>query len=227
MSNIGFRVFQRLERPPQELVAVFKDFGVANVGDAMGRFRVMNYQIKSINKPGVKMAGPAVTVRVRPGDNLMLHKALDLAQEGDVLVVDAQESPLNGLWGEIMTKMAMKKKLAGLVMDGGVRDSYDIRELGFPVFTRAVIAAGGDKDGLGEVNVPVNCGGVPVNPGDIILGDDDGVVVVPRLEAETVARLTKEIMAKEAEMMKQIEEGTIDRSWVDKTLRQRGCEIID
>jgi RraA family protein len=222
-ENVGFRVVTSVNRLPKKLVESFTSFGVANLGDALGRFGVLDYHIKPINKPGVKLVGSAITVRVRPGDNLMIHKALDLAEAGDVLVVDVQGSPLNGLWGALMTETAMHKGVAGLVIDGGVRDAAAIRELDFPVFARAVIAAGGDKDGLGEVNITVSCGGVPVCPGDIVVGDEDGVVIIPRAEAEIVLERVKVIISNEEKKHRAIAAGQLDKTWIDKTLRERGC----
>lgn len=222
-EGVGFRVVQTIKKLDPKLVQQFAPYGVANIGDAMGRFNIMEHHIKSVNLPGVKLVGSAVTVRLRPGDNLMLHKALDMAMPGDVLVVDVQGSTRNGLWGALMTETAMAKGVAGLVMDGGIRDAAEIRALGFPVFTRAVIAAGGDKDGPGEVNTPISCGGVPVFPGDIVVGDEDGIAIVPREQAAGILKKVADIVVNEQKKHKSIADGTLDKSWIDKALTQKGC----
>jgi RraA family protein len=222
-TGLGLRVVTKVHRLPGELIEQFRAFGVANVGDAMGRFGVMDYRIKPVGKRGVKMVGSAITVRTRPGDNLMIHKALDMTEPGDVLVVDVQGSTQSGLWGSLMTGTALERGVAGLVVDGGVRDAADIRETGFPVFARAVIAAGGDKEGPGEVNVPISCGGVPVLPGDVIVGDDDGVVVIPQAYAAAVAEEVRKVLETEASKAKAIRAGTMDKSWIDKKLKEKGC----
>jgi len=155
----------------------------------------------------------------------MIHKALNIAEPGDVIVVEVQGSSLNGLWGELMTSYAQFKEVAGLVIDGGIRDSADIRRMGFPVFTVAVIAAGGDKEGPGEVNRMISCGGVPVAPGDVVVGDDDGVVVVPMQEAESVLEKLATVKATESKKREALRSGRADRSWVDKKLKALGCEF--
>jgi regulator of RNase E activity RraA len=132
----------------------------------------------------------------------------------------------NAILGEIMVRLAMKRKLAGFVIDGCIRDSGAIKELDFPVFARGANPKGPYKDGPGEINVPISCGGVVIRPGDILVGDADGVVVIPPEEAENILENTKKIVEKEKLIFEQIEDGTIDRSWIDKTLRERGCEII-
>jgi len=222
---LGLFVNTVVPRLPRDLVEGFREYPVANIGDSMGRFRVMNHRIKSINDPGIRLVGSAITVRTRAGDNLMIHKALNIAEPGDVIVVEVQGSSLNGLWGELMTSYAQFKEVAGLVIDGGIRDSADIRRMGFPVFTVAVIAAGGDKEGPGEVNRMISCGGVPVAPGDVVVGDDDGVVVVPMQEAESVLEKLATVKATESKKREALRSGRADRSWVDKKLKALGCEF--
>lgn len=224
--SMGFRVISGISRLPESDITQFENFAVANVGDAMGRFGIMNHRIKPINNPGVQLVGSAITVRTRAADNLMIHMALNVAQAGDVIVVEVQGSPLNGLWGGLMTAAAIEKGLAGVVIDGGIRDMAEIRDSGFPVFTRAIIAAGGDKEGPGEVNVPISCGGVPVSPGDIIIGDEDGVAVVPKAEAKEVLERVVTIKALEEKKLKATERGEIDRSWVEKALVEKECEFL-
>ncbi|MDN5313326.1 MAG: hypothetical protein PWQ68_2300 [Thermoanaerobacteraceae bacterium] len=228
MSNYGFRVITNIKRPPRELVESFREFCTPNIADNMNRFFCVASEIKMINQvKDLKMVGTALTVKTRMADNLMVHKALEIAKPGDVIVVDAAGDTTNAILGEIMVRIAMKRNLAGYLIDGCIRDSGAIRELDFPVFARGANPKGPYKDGPGEINVPVCCGGVVIRPGDILVGDEDGVVVIPPEEAEDILEKTRKIAAKEKVMFEEIEKGTIDRSWIDKALKEKGCEIID
>lgn len=228
MSNYGFRVITNIKRPPRELVESFREFCTPNIADNMNRFFCVASEIKMINQvKDLKMVGTALTVKTRMADNLMVHKALEIAKPGDVIVVDAAGDTTNAILGEIMVRIAMKRNLAGYLIDGCIRDSGAIRELDFPVFARGANPKGPYKDGPGEINVPVCCGGVVIRPGDILVGDEDGVVVIPPEEAEDILEKTRKIAAKEKVMFEEIEKGTIDRSWIDKVLKEKGCEIID
>ena len=228
MSNIGFRIVMNIKRPPKEIIEKFKECSVSNIADGMNRFFCVAPEIKMINqKSGLRMVGSALTVKTRPVDNLMVNKALDMAQPGDVIVIDAGGNMNSAVFGEIMVKMADKKGVAGYIIDGCVRDSSAIKKMDFPVFARGVTPKGPYKDGPGEINLPISCGGVIVNPGDIVVGDEDGVVIVPPSEAEN---LLKKALAKEKEekkIMENIEKGIPrDRSWIDKALKEKGCEFI-
>ncbi len=194
------------DRIPPETVLGFKDLSVANIGDARGRFGCMSYRIKPL-APAMRMAGSAFTVQTYRADNLALHVALDMAREGDILVVDAGSIPDTGLWGGLMTRMALCKKLGGIVIDGGVRDSQYLIELGFPVFAGAVSPQGGFKASPGSINVPISCGGVSVSPGDLIAGDADGVVVVPASHVEEILQKAQAIQKKEEELEERIKKG--------------------
>ncbi|MDI3533982.1 MAG: hypothetical protein PWQ82_347 [Thermosediminibacterales bacterium] len=228
MANVGFRIFTNIKRPPRKLVEEFKNFCTPNIADNMNRFFCVASEIKMINeKKGLKMVGTALTVRTRTADNLLVHKAIDIAKPGDVIVVDAAGDMNNAILGEIMVRIAMKRELGGFLIDGCIRDSGEIREMDFPVFARGANPKGPYKDGPGEINVSVSCGGVVVRPGDIIIGDADGVVVIPPEEAEEILEKTKKIAEKEKRIFEEIENGTLDRSWIDKTLIERGCEIIN
>lgn len=193
-------------RPPKELVKELSEFGVALIADSMGRYGAMKPYIRPVAR-GMKLAGPAFTVQTYRSDNLMLHAALELAEEGDVLVVDAGEVTNAGLWGGLMTTMALKKKLGGIITDGAIRDSQEIIESGFPVFSKSISPLGGFKEAPGSVNISISCGGVAVNPGDIVIGDDDGVVVIPMDKAAEVLELCKTTAAKEAAIIKGMNEG--------------------
>ncbi len=165
---------------------------------------------------GRSMAGTALTVRTRPGDNLVVHKALDLAQPGDVLVIDARGETENAILGELMCSYAVTRSIAGIVVDGAIRDSAALSRGILPVFARGVSHLGPYKSGPGEVYGPVQVGGMTVHDGDLVVGDGDGVVVVPRARAETVLKAAEAIVAKEDGQARAIANGTWDRSWIDQ-----------
>lgn len=225
MSNVGFRIYTKIQRPDKELVEGFKGLPTANIADNMNRFFCVDAEIKPLNK--CRLLGTAFTVRSSTADNLLLHKALDMAEPGDVIVVDIQGDKINCVTGEIMMTYALKRGIAGFLIDGAVRDSDAVKGLDFAVYARGVTPKGPYKDGPGEINVPVCCGGVVVNPGDIIVGDSDGVVVISPKDAPEILEKAKATVAKEAGILKSIAKGTWDRTWVDKTLQERGCEYID
>lgn len=225
MSNIGFRIYTRIDRPNWELVEKFRDIPVANIADNMGRFYCVDTYIKPFSE--AKLLGTALTVRVPGGDNLMFHKALDMAQPGDVIVVDGEGNMNRSLCGEIMVRYAMKKGIAGFLIDGCIRDVDSIRKLGFPVYARGVNPMGPYKNGPGEINVPVSCGGQVIFPGDIIVGDADGVVVIRPSDAEDVLIKAQTHHKNEIMTFEQIERGMLDRSWIERSLKEKGCEIIE
>ena len=224
MSNIGFRIFPP-NRAPKELVELYRDVPSPNVSDNMNRINGVCAAIRPMHGRE-KLLGSAFTVRTRPGDNLMVHKALDMLQPGDVLVIDAGGDTTNAILGEIIMDIAIKNGATGIVVDGAIRDAAAFSEVGFPCFARGASHRGPYKDGPGEINVPITVGGAIVRPGDVVVGDADGVVVVPLQDAEYVAGEARKVVEKEAMTMRQIEEGTLDRSWVDEALKQRGCQWI-
>lgn len=198
---------EEIERPAKELIAGFERHDTAKVCDAMGRYGVMDYEIKPISL-GMRLLGPAVTVLTRPGDALFVAKAADVAQPGDVIVVDAGGYKDVSIIGErIAYYMQNKRGVQGLLVDGAVRDARGIRELGFPTFARSVTPRIFGVQGPGAINVPISCGGVPVNPGDLIFGDDDGVVVVPREDVERVLHLTDEHLKGELHRLELVNSG--------------------
>ncbi len=224
MSNVGFRIFPP-KRAPREVVKLYADFVTPNISDNMNRINGACAAIRPLHGRE-KLLGSAFTVRTRPGDNLIVHKALDMLRPGDVLVVDAGGDTTNAILGEIMMRIAIRNGATGIVVDGAIRDAAAFSETGFPCFARGASHRGPYKDGPGEINVPITVGGAIVNHGDVVVGDADGVVVVPLQDAEYVGGEAKKVVEKEAMTMRQIEEGTLDRSWVDETLRQRGCQWI-
>jgi len=226
MSNAGFRIFTKIHRPSRELVEQFKGLPVANIADEMNRFSCVDARIKPLN--GIPLLGTAFTVKARAGDNLMFHKALDMAQPGDIIVVDGQGDLVNSLTGEIMMRQVLKNGISGVVVDGAVRDVEALRDMPFAIYAAGATPKGPYKDGPGEINVPVCCGGVVVNPGDILVGDADGIVVISPSDAPAIAEKAKAKARQEQATFKAIEEGTVNRAaYSDEAFRKRGCEIID
>lgn len=223
---IGFRIYTKVDKPDKSLVEQFKEFPTNYIADCINRINVMRSNIKSMVKPGINMVGVALTVKARTGDNLMVHKACNMSQEGDVIVVSNEGRGDRALIGEIMVRYCKYKNIAGLVLDAPIRDSTEIYEIGLPVFATGTTPAGPYKEGPGEINVPISCGGVCVNPGDIIIGDDDGIVVIPKADAEYVLDQVKELSKIDKSKVLAAASGTIDRSWIDKKLIEKGCEFI-
>lgn len=225
MSNQGFRIFTKIERPDKELVEKFRGLPTPNIADNMSRLFCLDSTIKPMNS--TNLLGTAFTVRSRTADNLLFHKALDMARPGDVIVVEVHGDTINSVCGEIMMRYAKKRGIGGFLIDGCVRDLGGLKELDFAVFAKGATPMGPYKDGPGEINVPVCCGGAVINPGDIIVGDEDGVVIINPKDALEVLAKAKAMFDKEQGIFKAIEDGTFDRSWIDRVLMEKGCEIID
>jgi 4-hydroxy-4-methyl-2-oxoglutarate aldolase len=192
-------VVTKIPRPPAEIINRFRGIGTATVHEASGRKGYVDCAIKPV-APGVRICGPAFTVQCHPQDNLMLHKALERAQPGDVIVASVGGHYAAGYWGGLMNTSAIARKLGGLAIDGCVRDSEELTASGFPVFCRGFCILGTAKAGLGLINHPIVFGGALVHAGDLILGDSDGMVVVAREACEDV--LAKSIARTEAEEKK-------------------------
>jgi RraA family protein len=220
----GFRVLKRTRTVDAATVDQFRSLPVANVSDVMSRMVAGGSRLRPLHGGGV-LAGPAVTVKTRPGDNLMIHKALDMAEPGDVVVVDAGGDLTNALIGELMIAHAVKRGLAGIVIHGAVRDYGAIRVGSFPIFAAGVTHRGPYKDGPGEVNVAISIDGMVIEPGDLILGDDDGLVSVPFAQTDEVYQAARKKHEAETKQMEAIGLGQNDRSWVDATLQRLGCQI--
>jgi regulator of RNase E activity RraA len=226
-NNVGFRVFSKIPRPEQDVIAELGKLETVYITDAMNRFGGMDGSLRPAD-PAMRIAGPAVTVRVASGDNLMVYKAFEVAELGDVLVIEARGFTTVAQWGDITSMLAKRLGLAGMVTDGSLRDVNGICEVGFPVFAKPFCTPNGAlKDGPGEVNVPVSVGGVPVLPGDVIVADSHGVVVVPRRDAAAVAGKARAIVEAERKKIAEIEKGHLSADWLEGALRQKGCEIID
>lgn len=221
--TIGFRILARERAVSADVVERFRTLPVANVSDSMNRMTAGGARLRPLHAGGV-LAGPALTVKARPGDNLMLHAALDRAVPGDVIVVDGGGDLTNALIGELMIAYAAKRGVAGIVIFGAVRDLASIREGSFPIFAAGVSHRGPYKDGPGEVNVPIAIEGMVIQPGDLVLGDDDGLVVVPFDQAESVHAAASKKHAAETKQLDDIAAGSNDRTWVQRALEAAGCE---
>lgn len=225
--GVGFRVLREVERVPEDTVERYGEakLATANVADVMWRFGVIGGGIHAIGDATAYLAGVALTVRTRPTDNLMVHKALELARPGDVIIVEAGGESRHAILGELMCQYAMERGVRGVVIDGPVRDGSAIHSLGFPVYASGLTPRGPYKDGPGEINVPVSCGGAAICPGDLILGDSDGAVVVPRDSAGEVFEEALALERSEEETMEHIAAGRWERGWVDEKLKEKGCEL--
>jgi regulator of RNase E activity RraA len=219
-GKIGFRIFSDLPRPDAALVRQFAGLASSNLADAMGRFHFMDPGITM--RTGLPLCGVAVTVMARPADNLMVHKAMEVAGPGDIIVVNTSGNTTSAVFGELMGNSAIAARLGGLVVDGAIRDVSALAELGFPAFSRSVSAGGCDKDGPGEINVPIACGNTVVMPGDIIVGDQDGVVVVPREDADEVLTLVRALKNRETARVAEIRSGGVFKAEINDTLRAKG-----
>lgn len=183
-------------RPGQDVIDRLAKLPAANIGDAMDRLGVADSAIQAV-WPGARLAGPAFTVWTRPGDNQGIHRALQLARSGDVIVVAGGGDESRALLGELIGERAINLGIAGFALDGAARDAEALGEIGMPVFARAITPAGPYKDGPSRLGSPVAFGGVPVMPGDIVIGDSDGVVVIPREQAAAVAEAAEAVFADE------------------------------
>lgn len=223
MPRLGFRILPAPPRLDAALIESFRGLASSNVADAMGRFGFMDPGMQSRSQ--LPLCGIAVTVNARPADNLMVHKALQLAQPGDVVVVSTGGNVANAVFGELMCRTAVASKLGGIVVDGAIRDVEGITALGFVAFSRAVCPGSCDKDGPGEINVPISCGGIVVQPGDLVIGDRDGIAVVPREHAPVVLAATRALIDQEAKRVREIEAGVRFKPEIDDALRKKG--VID
>ena len=221
-GRLGFRV---LTAPPAldlRLLQKFREFPSSTVADAMGRFGFMDPEIRQ--RTGKPLCGLAVTVQCRPADNLMVHKAIHVAQPGDVIVVRTGGNTANAVFGELMAHAAVASRVGGLVVDGAIRDVDRIAELKFPAYSRSVCPGACDKDGPGEINVPIALDGMVIAPGDLVLGDADGLLCVPYDDVEQVLAASRDKVALEQKTIANIRAGTHDTAWVDARLKALGCE---
>jgi len=223
---MGYSIIPNFRRPDYKVVKALGELSVALIADTLGRFGCLNSSIKPLSD-NMRLAGQALTVQTYRADNLMLHVALELASLGDILVVDAGGIQNTGMWGDLMTQMALKKGVAGIVIDGGGRDKQQIIESGFPVFAKSVSPLGGFKSSPGSVNVQISCAGVAVNPGDIVVGDADGVVIVPIDIAGKTLVAAREIAEKEKQISERIQQGEtlFEILKLDENLEKHGLSL--
>lgn len=217
-------IIKNIPRPEAEVVERFSRHGSATVHEAMGRFGAMNRAIKPLAR-GMKVCGPAFTVKAQAGDNVMILRAIRDARPGDIIVVDCGRCPESGPFGELTATECQTKGLGGFVTTGSVRDSAEIIAMGFPVFSSGISIVGTVKESLGLINHPISAGDVIVNPGDIILGDDDGIVVIPLAQARDILEKSDARVAKESGTLEKIRAGgsIFDIYGYEAILRRQGC----
>jgi 4-hydroxy-4-methyl-2-oxoglutarate aldolase len=221
-------IVRSIVRPEKEVVQRLGELGVATVHEAQGRAGLMKPYMRPIYSTA-KVAGPAVTVLSHPGDNLMIHAAVEICQPGDVLVVALVSESTDGMFGELLACSVRAHGVAGVVIDAGVRDVADLTEMKFPVWAKAICAQGTVKETAGSVNVDVVCAGALVHPGDVIIGDMDGIVVVPREQVAEVARLGGERLVKEQRSRERLSSGElgIDMHGLRAKLASLGVKYLD
>ena len=216
-------VYTNISRPDKSLVDAFRELAAATVYEAAGRTGSVNPQIKPISK-GMKIVGTAITVQCRPKDNLMLHKALQIAKPGDIIVASTDGYYEAGYWGDLMAGSAVARKLGGLAIEGCIRDSDEIIKMGFPVFSRGTCMRGTIKSALGTVNHPIIFGDVNVHPGDLVLGDDDGIVIIPQADMEAVLEASRKRVENEVKKAATLATGisSVEFNKLDKVFEALG-----
>lgn len=217
MHPQGFAIYASPTRLPTDALHRMQDVPVPIISDCMGRLAGA-IGLTPMHRAGRPMLGQALTVRTRPGDNLMIHKALELAEPGDIIVVDGDGCLNQALVGEIMLRYALTRGVGGFVIDGVIRDAAAYAASDFPCFARGINHRGPYKDGPGQINLPVSIGGLVVNPGDVVAGDADGVVAFPAADIEKLVELTRAKMAAEDVMMRDIAAGQLATAWIEETL---------
>lgn len=223
----GCVIVKDFKRPDKELIEKFDGVAVANLDDVMNRISATHEAIRPINKS--KLLGTAFTVKVPEGDNLMFHVAMDLAKPGDVIVIDAGGDTRRSIFGELMVTYCRSRGINGIVVDGSIRDVDAMSKLDdFAIYARGITPDGPYKNGPGEVNTPINCGGRVVYPGDIVLGDEDGVIFVRPEEAPDLLEKVAAIAANEQKILDTMaKDGTYIRPWVDEKLKANDVEYVD
>ncbi|WP_325535370.1 PilZ domain-containing protein [Sporomusa sp.] len=223
MSRAALRIFTQINRPSRALLDSFSRIPTANIAHHLHRRSCMNSKIRPLND--IPLVGPAITVTSRAGGTLMLHKALDIAQPGDIIVVDAQGDLTYSVMGELMALWAKQRGIGGFVIDGAIRNAGTLKKMDMSIYAAGANPAGPYTDGSGEINIPVTCGGVVVYPGDILVGDEDGIVVINPKHAPT---LLEKCLAETHAVIKATEEianKLWDRTWIDQALKQRDVII--
>ncbi|HEV3330758.1 MAG TPA: 4-carboxy-4-hydroxy-2-oxoadipate aldolase/oxaloacetate decarboxylase [Bryobacteraceae bacterium] len=225
---MSHKIVRGIARPDAAVVKVLGNCGVATVHEAQGRTGLLRPYMRPIY-PTAKLAGPAVTISIAPGDNLMIHASIEVCKPGDVLVVAPTSECTDGYFGELLGVSCQAHGIAGLIIDAGVRDTAELTELKFPVWSKAVSSQGTVKNVPGDVNIPVVCAGALINPGDVVIADADGVVVVPREAAAEVAKASEARIAKEEKTRERLRKGELglDFYGLRAKLGELGVEFVD
>jgi 4-hydroxy-4-methyl-2-oxoglutarate aldolase len=225
-SNLQrFQIYHDIARPSREVLKPFADVGVSDVLEGLEMDTLLDPAIRPV-WDGAQIIGPALTVLNTSGDTLMMHYAVELSQPGDVLVLVSDQPNPSAVWGKMVTVVARARNLAGVIVDGNVRDSAFIREVKFPVWARAYSPRGSTRKGPGSINVPVSCGGVIINPGDLIMADDDGIIVIPQSKMDAALSAAQARLQREKNIMQKLEQGISPYTilGLDAAMKQAGLE---
>src|ERR1700689_3038880 len=228
MIRMSHKIVRSIPRPDAQAVKLLRELGVATIHEAQGRTGAMLPFMRPIYV-SARASGPAVTVTCHPGDNLMIHAAVEVCKPGDVLVVVTTSESTDGMFGDLLGTSCQAHGVVGLIIDAGVRDTAELTGMNFPVWAKAISPQGTVKASPGSVNVPVVCAGMLVNPGDVIVGDSDGVVVVPRATAAAAARAGQQRTAKEVKTRELLAKGELglDYYGLRAKLKELGVEYVD
>src|SRR5258708_2723399 len=221
----GFRVKAEFHRLDSDFMEQFTEFATPDISDMLNRLYAMDSAVACLTGKHHRLCGPACTVKVFPGDNLMVHKSLDVAMPGDIVVIDAHASSMNAVLGDIISTKARHRGIAGFVVDGYVRDLDGIRDLNLPVYAKGETLIGPLHRGPGEINYPICCGGVVVSPGDIIVADTGGIVVIPQRHIEEVHTRLKQHKERTTTYLASVKKGEFSNAWVDRQLDNAFCRI--
>lgn len=225
-SGPGFMVRRKFERPSQHVIEAFRKFETTDVSDMLNRLYTMGGTVHNqVND--ATLIGPALTVKCYPGDNLMVHKALDLARPGDVIVIDASKSDTAAVIGDLVANKARHLGIAGFIVDGLIRDLPGVRECGLPIYAKGVTPFGPLHRGPGEINFPISAGGIVVNPGDIVTADSSGVTVVPKWAAEDILTRLEESRERMTTYVESVKRGVFSNEWAESQLQADGCLFYD